>query len=172
MEQLTIPNDIFFENLLDELKESGHVLLCVKGFSMMPFFRNGKDSVLLAPFDRSKGLHYGDVALFRFKGRWIMHRCTGTAVLRPDGSLGLFSHGKDMGEGRIVYVFRGDGNCSGCEWAERSEIYAVAEKRIAPSGKEWSFSSFSWRLCSALWPRTHLVRRLLLAVIRRLPSFR
>lgn len=171
MEQLTIPNDIFFDNLLDELKESGHVLLGVKGFSMMPFLRNGKDSVLLAPFDRSKGLKRGEVALFRFKGRWIMHRCTGTAVLRPDGRLEGFRHGKDIGVGRVVYIFRGDGNCSGKEWAERAEIYAVAEKRIAPSGKEWSFDSFSWRFCSALWPRTYLVRRLLLGILRRLPRF-
>lgn len=171
MEQITIPNDIFFENLLDELEISGHVLLNVKGFSMMPFLRNGKDSVLLAPFDRKRELRRGEIALFRFRDRWIMHRCTGTAVLRPDGRIGDFHRGKDVGDGRAVYVFRGDGNCSGREWALPGDVYAVAEKRIAPSGKEWSFSSFSWRLCSVLWPKTYLVRRLLLGIIRRLPGF-
>lgn len=171
MEQITIPNDIFFENLLDELGTSGHVLLNVKGFSMMPFLRNGKDSVLLAPFDPERGLRRGEVALFRYRNRWIMHRCTGTEVLCHDGRIEKFRRGKDIGDGRAVYVFRGDGNCSGREWAAPGDVHAVAEKRIAPSGKEWSFSSFSWRLCSALWPRTYLVRRLLLGIIRRLPCF-
>lgn len=148
MGQIVIPNDIFFENLLDELESSGHVLLNVKGCSMFPFFRNEKDAALLRPFIPADGLKSGDVALFRFHGKFILHRC--------------------IGKRASAYIFRGDGNCKGTEWANPGDVFAVVEKRIAPSGKEWSCSSFSWRLCSRLWPRTYVVRRLLLAFLRRI----
>lgn len=147
MGQIVIPNDIFFENLLDELENSGHVLLNVKGCSMFPLFRNEKDSALLRPFVAADGLKSGDVALFRFHGKFILHRC--------------------IGKRASAYIFRGDGNCKGTEWANPEDVFAVVEKRIAPSGKEWSCSSFSWKLCSRLWPRTYIVRRLLLAFLRR-----
>lgn len=160
MSRIVVPNDTFFENLLDELRDSGHVLLKVKGGSMFPFFRSGKDLAQLRPFVMEEGLKKGDVALFRFHGRFILHRCVGRRA--------------------SAYIFRGDGNCKGSEWAKPEDIFAVAEKRISPSssedpssagaspaGKEWSCDSFSWRLCSWLWPRTYTARRLLLAFLRR-----
>lgn len=147
MSHIVIPNDIFFENLLDELGNSGHVLLNVKGFSMFPFFRNEKDAAELRPFVPEDGLKKGDVALFRFHDRFILHRCVGRRA--------------------SAYIFRGDGNCKGTEWARPEDVLAVVEKRVSPSGKEWSCESFSWKLCSMLWPRTYIVRRLLLAFLRR-----
>ena len=224
MGQIVIPNDIFFENLLDELGNSGQVLLNVKGCSMFPFFRDGKDSALLRPFVPAEGLKKGDVALFRFHGRFILHRC--------------------IGKRASAYIFRGDGNCKGTEWAQPENVFAVVKKRLAPAGgpsagvsstgvslagassagvsstgaslagassagvsssgvssevssevssgvspgvssgassavssgsssgvssgwKEWDCDSFSWKLCSILWPRTYIVRRLLLAFLRR-----
>ncbi len=147
MNQIVIPNDTFFENLLDELENSGHVLLKVRGHSMFPFFRDGRDSAQLRPFITGEGLKKGDVALFRFRGRYILHRC--------------------IGKRASAYIFRGDGNCKGTEWARPEDVLAVVEKRISPSGKEWSCESFSWKLCSMLWPRTYIVRRLLLAFLRR-----
>ncbi len=148
MPNIVIPNEIFFENLLDELEDSGHVLLKVKGWSMFPFFRNEKDSVLLRSYVPAEGLKNGDVVLFRFHGRFILHRCIGKRV--------------------SVYIFRGDGNCKGTEWARPEDVVAVVEKRISPSGREWSCGSFSWKLCSRLWPRTYIVRRLLLGILRRI----
>ncbi len=156
MSNIVIPNDIFFENLLDELSTSGSVLLTVKGWSMFPFFKNEKDAVLLRPFDPSAGLAKGDVALFRYKGKYILHRCTGWG----------------MRSGSAVYIFRGDGNVRGQEYASADEVFAVVEKKIAPSGKEWSCNSFSWKLCSRLWPSAYLLRRLFLGVLRRIPFFR
>lgn len=147
MNQIVIPNDTFFENLLDELENSGHVLLKVRGHSMFPFFRDGRDSAQLRPSITGEGLKKGDVALFRFRGRYILHRC--------------------IGKRASAYIFRGDGNCKGTEWARPEDVLAVVEKRISPSGKEWSCESFSWKLCSMLWPRTYIVRRLLLAFLRR-----
>ncbi len=163
MNRIAVPNDTFFGNLLDELENSGHVLLKVKGHSMFPFFRDGKDSVQLRSFIPAEGLKKGDVALFRFHGRFILHRCVGKRA--------------------SAYIFRGDGNCKGSEWALPEDVFAVVEKRISPGGKGssgaspsetsfggkvWDCGSFSWKLCSILWPRTYSVRRLLLAILRRI----
>ena len=143
-----------FENLLEELLVSGYGLIYVKGYSMVPFLANEKDRVQLRRFDSStEELKKGQVALFKFRGRYILHRVVGTI---------------DKG-GKKLYKFRGDGNCSGVEWAAPENVYAVMVKRITPSGEEWSCDSLSWKLRSALWPRTYIVRRVLLAVIRRLP---
>ncbi|MGN0190610.1 MAG: hypothetical protein ACI39U_03050 [Candidatus Cryptobacteroides sp.] len=154
MKSVVISNDIFFENLLDELLVSGQVLINVKGYSMIPFLANEKDKVLLRRFNpETEDLKKGQVALFKFRGRYILHRCVGVL---------------DKG-GKKFYKFRGDGNCSGVEWAEPENVYAVMLKRITPSSEEWSCDSFSWKLRSALWPRSYLCRRVLLAIIRRLP---
>lgn len=154
MKSVVIANDIFFQNLLDELLVSGQVLINVKGYSMIPFLANEKDKVLLRRFDPERDtLKKGQVVLFKFRDRYILHRFVGSI---------------DKG-GRKLYKFRGDGNCSGVEWTGIENVYAVMLKRITPSGEEWSCDSFSWKLRSALWPRSYIVRRVLLAVIRRLP---
>lgn len=157
MNRVVIPNDIFFANLLEELKSGGEVLFTVRGHSMTPFLKNEKDSVMMKRFDPGTDeLRRGDVALFRFKGNYVVHRCV--SVL--------------WREGRRVYEFRGDGNCSGWEWAYPENVYAVMSKKITPSGREWSCDSRSWKICSTLWPSGYWLRRLLLAVIHRLPAYR
>ncbi len=181
MPSIVIPNDVFFENLIDELSTSGSVLLTVKGWSMFPFFRNEKDAVLLRPFNPSAGLAKGDVALFRYRGKYILHRCTGCGFISPEGQIVMLSGSKLNfvrhwtslpASPTPVYVFRGDGNPRGVEYAPAEEVYAVVEKKIAPSGKEWSCSSFSWKLFSRLWPSAYLLRRLFVGVLRRIPIFR
>lgn len=154
MKSVVVSNEIFFENMLDELLVSGQVLINVKGYSMIPFLANEEDKVLLGRFDPAVDeLKKGQVALFKFRGRYILHRCVG----------------REIQGGKDVYRFRGDGNPRGVEWAAPGDVYAVMLKRITPSGEEWSCDSFSWKLRSALWPRSYIVRRVLLAVIRRLP---
>lgn len=196
---LTIPNEIFFEAVADELQACGTVLLKVKGASMFPFFRSGKDSALLKKYDPSTPLAKGDVALFRFNSRHILHRCVGKGLLLRDGRLltgraaahfrmecasgqpaqmhgaqpvcgGTPGQPAQMRDAQPVYIFRGDGNLSGLEWAAEEDVLAVLEKRIAPSGREWGCGSFSWKLCSALWPRSYVPRRLLLALLNRLEA--
>lgn len=146
---LVIPNEEFFDNIVDELRRNGRVHLLVKGSSMFPFFRDSKDAVVLRRLEAGEMPRRGDVCLFRSGRHYILHRCVGR---RTDGK----------------FVFRGDGNPRGRELAVREEIYAVAEKRTAPSGEEWSCSSMSWRILSALWPNDYLFRRFLVGVLRRL----
>ncbi len=169
MATLKIPNDIFFEVVADELETGSPVLLKVKGFSMFPFFRSEKDSALLRKYDPSAPLAKGDVALFRYNSHYVLHRCVGRGFRQADGKILTERETARMNApGEPVFIFRGDGNPAGREWASEDDVLAVLEKRIAPSGREWGCDSFSWRLCSALWPRTRVVRRLFIGVLRRI----
>lgn len=148
-----VPNEIFFENLLSVIRETGMVTFVVKGFSMFPFLRNGKDMVCLRQYEGGE-LKRGDVVLFLFNGHYILHRI----IKKTDTPSGT------------RYMLCGDGNVSGVEYASRETVFGVMEKRITPSGKEWRCSSFSWRFLSCVWMRLRPVRRYLLAVARRVYS--
>lgn len=145
---IVIPNEVFFENLLDELHRSGTVRLPVKGNSMFPFLRDSRDAVVLRALEDGETPVVGDICLFRFNGRYILHRLVGR-----------------KGE---QFVFRGDGNPRGKETVPADSIFAVAEKKIAPSGEETDCRSEDWRRFSRFWPKTYLVRRLLIAVLHRI----
>ena len=91
---LVIPNDVFFSRVCESLGEGGKVTFTVKGHSMFPFLRSGKDRVCLVK-PESGGLAAGDVILFRFRGNYILHRIYGIRKT-PDGT--------------PLYVTMGDGN--------------------------------------------------------------
>ena len=74
MESRIITNNEFFSLVEQELQENGHVRFRVKGTSMQPMLRNGRDEVLLkARGNREPKV--GDICLFRFNGSHILHRC-------------------------------------------------------------------------------------------------
>lgn len=161
---IVVPNEEFFDNIVDEMRVTGRVKLLVRGGSMFPFFRDSVDTVVLRALDENEPLHRGEIYLFKSNGRYILHRlvgikrehCVGTELEHP------------VGVERVKYVFRGDGNPKGSETATRDMVFAVAEKRIAPSGEEWSCNSKPWKFLSALWPKDYLFRRLVVGVLRRL----
>ena len=149
---LVIPNDVFFSRVCESLGEGGKVTFTVKGHSMFPFLRSGKDRVCLVK-PESGGLAAGDVILFRFRGNYILHRIYGIRKT-PDGT--------------PLYVTMGDGNTRGTETAEPASIVGVMVKRITPEGREWECGSQSWELCSLVWMKLLFVRRWCLAVLRRI----
>ena len=82
MEKMVIDNDTFFADVLDVLREGRQATIPVKGYSMLPFIRGGKDLVVLEKADGP--VKRDDIVLFhvdtREGGRWVMHR-----VLAVDG---------------------------------------------------------------------------------------
>ena len=54
------------------------------------------------------------------------------------------------------------------EQARPEDIAGVMVKRMTPEGKVWDCSSGTWKSFSSLWRRLLPVRRLLLAVLRRI----
>lgn len=89
MNKFVIENDLFFNNVTGLLKEGRTVTIPVKGWSMLPFIRPEKDTVTLcgAASYTPEGKEEvspaaGDIVLFRYHGRFIMHRIL---EVRPDG---------------------------------------------------------------------------------------
>ena len=142
-----MPNDEFFSQVLSRLEEGHSATIPVKGFSMLPFIRGGKDLVVL---EKATGdIVKDDIVLFRLGGRYIMHR-----VLTVEG-------GK--------FDIQGDGVWLGHEHPGREDILAKAVT-ILRNGKKPRdpYSPRELRKVHA-WQRLGRTRRYLLFIYRHLP---
>lgn len=147
MDKLVINNDEFFGKVTALLEEGKEVTIPVKGFSMLPFIRGEKDLVVLRTPDRD--LLVGDIVLFRYGGRYVMHR-----IISMEGE-------------RIV--IRGDGVPQSTERVTRADVCALATKIIRGGKREVDPYSPCQRRKIRLWERLLPVRGYLLAIYRRLP---
>ena len=66
-----IANECFFAWVESEIKSGRSVKFRVKGNSMMPLLRNGKDEVVVGPYDKEE-LKLFDVILFRQTDRYVI----------------------------------------------------------------------------------------------------
>ena len=145
-EKLTIPNSIFFSEVESHLREGKSVVIPVKGYSMLPFIRDGRDSVEL----RSKvELEVGDIALARLgNGHFVLHR-----IWEIKGD---------------KVILMGDGNISGKEICHIGDILGVAQKIMKRGGKVIECSDPSYIKRVKIWRRLLPIRRYILAIYRRL----
>jgi signal peptidase I len=67
----TFDNESFFKTISESLKQGQSVSFMVKGSSMKPFFIDGLTEVFLKEKD---DYHKGDVCLFKYKEKYILHR--------------------------------------------------------------------------------------------------
>ena len=125
-----IANECFFAWVESEIKSGRSVKFRVKGNSMMPLLRNGKDEVVVGPYDKEE-LKLFDVILFRQTDRYVLHR-----IIQKRGSR---------------YLMQGDGVCRFYEECEDTDIIGVVRKVCRPSGKKIETDSMCWRLESRLW---------------------
>lgn len=122
--------------LLEEGKEV--VLKELKGNSMLPFIRGGKDSVSLR---KPEGIKVGDIVLAVFGGRPIVHR-----VIAINGT---------------KVTLMGDGNLQGTEKGDLSEVMGIVDQIITPSGRCRKPGN------GRMWHRLLPVRKYLLKVYRK-----
>ena len=128
---ITIQNKDFFAEVERELVKGSSVTIKVRGFSMMPLLRDGRDSVVVRKV-REDDIKVGQVMFFRYRDSWIMHRL----------------HSID-GE-RLTFV--GDGNhYLQQERVDRLDVVATVVAVKRDDGKEISCQSLRWRFLSALW---------------------
>ena len=104
MKQVVLPNAVMLGEVKNLLAEGHQVVILTKGFSMLPFIRGGRDSVLLEKTAEPKA---GDIALAEIApGHYVLHRVTdvsGDAVtLRGDSNLRGTEHCKLSGIAGIV----------------------------------------------------------------------
>lgn len=143
-----ISNEVFFAEVERILDEGSHVTLRVRGNSMRPLLRDGRDSVTIRRH-REEEIRRGAVMFFRHRGAHVMHRIKSVA-------------GDEI-------VFAGDGNYRREEHARREDIIAVVTAVTRPGGRTADCSGRRWRAASAAWlmlPAS--VRRCILGILRRL----
>lgn len=120
--------------------------LLVSGNSMEPFLRHGRDTVYLSRLSRPA--RRGDILLYRRAGgAYVLHR---VHRVTPEG-----------------YTMLGDAQTCPEPGIRPEQVIAVVE-RVVRRGKSETPGRLCWEFYEKLWPRLLGMRRLLLAVVRRL----
>ncbi len=151
MDKMIIDNDTFFADVLRLLEEGKQVTIPVKGFSMLPFIRGGKDLVVLEK--AGEILRVDDIVLFhvgpREGGRYVMHR-----ILSFDGE---------------VVDIMGDGVPKNHEHVRRDQILAKAVAILRRGRRAVDpYSPAQLRLVH-FWQWLRPLRRYILFIYRHLP---
>lgn len=142
---LIIPNAMFFSEVEERLAEGKSVIIPVKGYSMDPFIRNGRDSVELVP---AKSFEVGDIVLAHLaNGDYVLHR---VVSIKEE-----------------VVLLMGDGNIKGTECALKSRVVGVVT-RIIQGERSVDCTSSSYLRKVKIWGKLLPARRYILAVYRRL----
>ena len=119
----------------------------LKGNSMFPLLRNGKDVVVLEKCP-AESLQPMDVVLFRYRGKHVLHRI----ILR---------NGNDL-------LIQGDGSIVAKEQCTINDVVGKVTGICRPSGKILSVESWKWTLPSRLWRISNPLRVFMLKVAHRL----
>ena len=143
-----VNNHLFMQEITRMFREQGKksVTFVVRGFSMRPFLEDGRDKVILAPPREPK---IGDVVLAEVREQtYALHR-----VIKIEDN---------------IYTMRGDGNpLKMTETFTADRIVGIAEAFVR-KGKTVSIHSFKWRFYSTVWNTLKPIRRILLAIHRRI----
>ena len=125
---MQLSNRLFFAQVEEVLASGSEVQLRVKGSSMRPLLRNERDVVVLAPRRPGQPLRCGEIVLFRYRGRHILHR-----IVRIDGE-------------RLTLA--GDGNYRQKERIRPGDITAYVDS-IERNGRHIDYGSVRWHLLTA-----------------------
>jgi hypothetical protein len=148
IKQKRVNNHLFMQDITRMFRQEGKksVTFIVRGFSMRPFLEDGRDKVVLSPPREPK---IGDVVLAEIsEKRYALHR-----VIKVENG---------------IYTMRGDGNpLRMTEQFTQDKIIGLADGFIR-KGKFVSTDSRQWRCYSAVWNILKPLRRILLAIYRRI----
>lgn len=143
----TVANDVFFAWVEAELAEGRPVRFRLKGNSMFPLLRNGKDEITLEKCP-NESLKPMDVVLFRYRGKHVLHR-----IIRREGE-------------RLL--IQGDGSIVAKEECTVDDVVGKVVQICRPSGKEIPVGSWQWTIPSRVWRGLGFLRIWLLRVAYRL----
>lgn len=143
---MLLPNELFFEQVEAVLAEGQPVQIRMKGHSMRPLLRNDRDRVVVRAYGAGEEPQRGDVVLFRYKGRHVLHRIVARRGER--------------------FLLAGDGNYRLREECSRADIAGRVVQVIRPSGRTLSCDGKRWRRLSRRWlALPERLRRFLLRVL-------
>lgn len=124
----SLPNDIFFGLVTDQLEQGRTITIPLTGTSMSPTLQQGRDNLVLAPLSPNVPLRRYDVVLFRYRGAYILHR-----IMKIKGD---------------TLVTRGDALVS-TETPLRSDLVArLIAVKDTQTGKVTQCHSLKWKLLS------------------------
>lgn len=138
-----IPNDIFFSMVETQIAEGRSVCFRLKGTSMSPLIRDGKDEVILVPCAK-EDLNVKDVVLFRYHGRHLLHR-----IIHRDAE---------------HLILQGDGSITAKEQCTVNDVIGKVKAISRPSGKVISLESWQWRVSSFIWRKIKPLYVFLIAI--------
>lgn len=145
---VTIPNSLFFAQVEAWLKEGILANIPLRGHSMRPLLRDGRDVVIIEPCDTTH-LVVGEVYLFRHKGHHTLHRLRRIELDR--------------------LIMAGDGNYRLTEQCTPADVIGRLKAVQRPSGRIIDCHSRRWRWQSAVWcSLPPIVRRITLGILWRL----
>ena len=142
-----VANNVFFSWLEEEIAQGKPVRFRLKGNSMFPLLRNGKDVVVLEKCP-AESLQPMDVVLFRYRGKHVLHR-----IIRREGE-------------RLL--IQGDGSIVAKEECTVDDVVGKVLRICRPSGKEIPVGSWQWTIPSRMWHGLGFMRTWLLRVAYRL----
>lgn len=142
----TLANEIFFAQVETEISAGRSVRFKVKGHSMYPLLRDGKDEVTISPLTCDPSVY--DIVLFRYRGKHILHR-----IISIEGD---------------TYTIQGDGIYISCEKCTREDIIGVVTQIHKKNGLEINTSWGLFRFNSWCWYKLLFMRRFILAVLRKI----
>ena len=141
-----LPNEMFLKEVCTLIAGGHDVTLRVRGVSMRPFLEDRRDKIVLT---RPRAPKVGDAVLAEIApGKYVYHRII------------------NIEEDKVT--LKGDGNVYCTEQCEIKDI-AASTKQLIRKSRNYSPEGRAWRWYSALWPSNLFVRRVLLAIHRRLP---
>lgn len=147
LETKVIQNSLFFKEIANRITHDERVRMRAKGNSMLPLIRDGKDEIVLEKPNK-QSFQKGRLLLVQLADkRYLLHRV------------------KKIDDTHIL--LQGDGNLSILESCNRDDVIAEATTVIR-SGKAIKTGSFKWNLYRYLWPKSYLLRRIGLAIYRRI----
>ncbi|MBO7541400.1 MAG: S24/S26 family peptidase [Bacteroidales bacterium] len=147
MEVKKIPNEVFFDYVVSQLREGHTVSIPLTGTSMSPLLREGRDNLVLSPLPADAPLRRYDVVLFRYRGGYLLHR-----IVRIDGD---------------TVTTRGDALAS-LEQVPRTDIVAILTAvQDREMGTTTLCKSLKWRLLSRKTVWTKQLKRKIKRLIKR-----
>ena len=140
-----IANHLFFAWAETELSDGRSVRFRLKGVSMTPLIRDGRDEVIVYPCTPHE-LAPMDVVLFRYNDNHLLHR-----IIGRDGD---------------NLLLQGDGSLVAQERCHVTDVVGKVHTIVRPTGREVSVENWRWRFLSRLWCNLGPFRRILLRILR------
>lgn len=150
---MVLPNEMIIREVAIQISQGHSVELVCRGNSMNPFLADRRDSIILSPCNASE-IRKGDVILARdSSGRYLVHRVVSTAPLFLNGDGNRIKTVEFIPDANVIAI-----------------MTAVRRKNVLykVDGITWKLYSLFWEIAGILSVGEWSLRRILLAVWRRL----